>query len=172
MSGRATAFRCPTFRLQSLCSVSGLKLMKFKALLKWTLLVWLNAAASFHLSEEEFTQTIDRIGIVCGIFTFVIIYTKFDLHLLNLERFQLRKALFVSAIVKSLFQLKISFLTVDLMAGWVSIGIVEMVIGKVAFLSAYFITLMDGFLLSLLVIVITVMINYLMNIFFPKEQIQ
>jgi hypothetical protein len=146
--------------------------MKFSLLLKWTLLVWLNAAGSFPFSAREFPQLIDRIGIVCGIFTFVIIYTRIDFRLLNLKKFQLRKALLISVIAKSLFQLKMSFLSVDLMAGIVSSGIVEMVTGKVVFLSAYLITLTEGFLLSLLVVTITVIINYLMTIFFTQEQMQ
>ncbi len=63
-----------------------------------------------------------------------------------------------------------SFLSVDLVAGIVSSGIVEIVIGKIVFLSAYIITLTEGFLLSLLVITITVIINYLMSIFFTQKQ--
>lgn len=134
------------------------------------LLVWLNANASFTLSLKELPQFFDRVGIVCGIFTFVFIYTKFDLHLIKLKKFQLRKALLISVIVKSLFQLSIWFLSFDLVAGLLSIGIVEMVIGNIIFLSAYLITLADGFLLSLLVAVITVMINYLMAIFLPTNK--
>ncbi len=144
--------------------------MKFILLLKWTLLVWLNAAGSFQLSAREFPQTINRVGIVCGVFTFVIIYTRIDLYLLNLKKLQLRKALLISVIAKSLFQLNMSFFSVDLIAGLVSSGIVEMVIGKVAFLSVYIITLTEGFLLSLLLVAITVIINYLMSIFFTQKQ--
>jgi uncharacterized membrane protein len=91
--------------------------MKFILLLKWTLLVWLNAAGSFQFSAREFPQIIDRAEIV-------------------------------------------------------SSGIVKIVIGKVAFLSAYIITLTEGFILSLFVIAITVIINYLMTIFFTQEQMQ
>jgi hypothetical protein len=59
-----------------------------KIFIKWTVLVWINAASSFRLSLREYSQAIDRIGIACGIFTFVILYTKIDIHLVSIEKFQ------------------------------------------------------------------------------------
>lgn len=139
--------------------------MKFKVLLKWTLIVWINAAFSFLVSLNEFPRIIDRIGIICGVLSFAIIYTAIDIHLLNLKKFQLRKVLLISAFVKALFQIDP---VLELWAGVASFAFVDWIIGEIAFISSYLITLADGFLLSLLVAVISFLINFVMNKYSKK----
>ncbi|MCX7086494.1 MAG: hypothetical protein NTV00_00415 [Methylococcales bacterium] len=127
---------------------------------KWTLLVWLNAAFSFSLSLGKYPQLFDRVAIVCGVFSFVLLYVKIDNYLLNSKRFQARNALLVSVCIKSLFQL---YPGVELAAGIASTTFVAWIIGNIRFISAYLITLMDGLLLSLIVAIITGMINFVMH---------
>ncbi|NOT83699.1 MAG: hypothetical protein HOP02_02735 [Methylococcaceae bacterium] len=139
-----------------------------KLWLKWILLVWLNAAFTFWVALGEYPQALDRFGIVCGVFTFVALYAMLDNYLLNTKKFQIRQAVLISVFVKSLFQL---YPGIELAAGMVATAFVEWAIGKIAAVSAYFITLMDGLLLSLLVALITGLISFIMNKF-PKLRIK
>ncbi|MDA1342991.1 MAG: hypothetical protein O2966_03785, partial [Proteobacteria bacterium] len=75
---------------------------KYRLFLKWTVLVWLNVTFSLWVALGEFPQIIDRIGIVFGVFSFVIFYAKIEIYLITLKKFQLRKALLGSVYVKLL----------------------------------------------------------------------
>jgi hypothetical protein len=133
--------------------------------LKWTLLVWLNAAFSFFVSINEYPQTPDRIGIICGVFTFVALYTATDFYLLKQTKLQLSKALFISALLKLLSQL---YPGLELLTGLTAITWVEKSIGEIAFVSAYVITLIDGLLLSSLVMIMTFLTHLIMRKFIKK----
>ena len=67
---------------------------RYKIFLKWTLLVWLNAAFSFFLAVGEHSQPADIAGIICGVFTFVGIYTALDYYLIKKQAIKLRESLF------------------------------------------------------------------------------
>lgn len=123
-------------------------------------MVWLNAAFSFFLALEHYPQAIDRVAIVCGIFTFVFLYAKIDNYLLYAEKFQLRKALLIGVCIKSLFQF---FPGVELAAGMASTAFVPWIMGNIRFVSAYFITLTDGVLLSVIAALLTGLINFVMT---------
>lgn len=123
-------------------------------------MVWLNAVISFWIALGEYPKVIDRISIVLGVFTFVIFYAKVDIYLLNTERLQVRKALLISVFIKSLFQF---YPSVELTSGMISTTFGSWIFGKIAFFSAYLITITDGILLSLLVCLLVLLINFIIN---------
>jgi hypothetical protein len=142
--------------------------IKLPALFKWTLLVWLNAGFSFAVALDEYPQTVDRVAIVCGVFTFVLLYATVERYLLNAQKRQLSKALLMGVLFKSLFQL---YPGIELAAGMLSTAFVDWIMGKMVFVSAYLTTLTDGFLLSLLVAVMVGLINFAMTKFLSKDSV-
>lgn len=77
---------------------------RYKIFLKWAVLVWLNAAFSFFLAMGEHSQLTDIVGIICGVFTFVGIYTALDYYLINRQAIKFSKSLFNTVLVKALTQ--------------------------------------------------------------------
>jgi hypothetical protein len=130
--------------------------------LKWSLIVWLNAALSFFLALNSYPHWMDRAAIIAGIFTFVLGYIIVDQHLVNSGRTHLSKALFWGASLKVLTQF---FPHIEILTGLLAVAFVRGVFGEITFLSAYLTTILDGLLLSLLVAMITVLLNMLLRKF-------
>jgi hypothetical protein len=122
---------------------------RYKIFLKWTLLVWLNAAFSFFLALGEHSQPADRSGIICGVFTFVAVYTFIDYYLINRQAIKLRKSLFNTVLVKAFTQF---YPAIEMGTGILSTAFIENIgLNNIPFLSTYLITLTDGILLSIVV---------------------
>ncbi|MCX7096796.1 MAG: hypothetical protein NTV43_02695 [Methylococcales bacterium] len=134
--------------------------MANNSFLKWTGLVWLNAAFSFWVALGEYPLLADRLAIVLGVFSFVLFYTKLDGYLVRNKQQRLHKALLISTVVKSLVQF---YPGVELFTGIAATAFVDWLLGKVVFVSAYCITLVDGLLLSLLVAAMTGVLNFVMK---------
>jgi hypothetical protein len=120
-----------------------------KLFFKWTVLVWLNAAVSFIIAMEGHNRLADILGIICGVFTFVGIYTVIDAHLIKIQAIKLRKSLFYTVLLKALTQF---YPVIEMGTGIVSTGFIENIgLNNIPFISAYLITLSDGILLSIVV---------------------
>ncbi|MDP3840019.1 MAG: hypothetical protein Q8Q54_13970 [Methylococcales bacterium] len=122
---------------------------RYKIFLKWTLLVWLNAAFSFFLALGEHSQPVDIAGIICGVFTFVGIYTALDYYLIKIQAVKLGKSLFNTVLVKALTQF---YPMIEIGTGMLSTGFIENIgLNNLPFISNYLTTLTDGILLSIVV---------------------
>lgn len=132
--------------------------LNFKIFLKWTILVWLNAAYSFYMSLSKYSQAIEIAGITFVVFTFVIAYATVDIYPLNQNNLLLRWQLFGSVVIKMLFQI---YPVIEMSSGIIAANIVEDLIGIISFLTAFLTTLIDGFLLSLLVAIIFWLVKFI-----------
>ena len=121
---------------------------QIRILLKWTGLVWLNAAVSFFLALEQHRNAADVLGIVCGVFSFVFLYAAVDYLLLLRNRQKLRKMLLIGVILKALTQL---YPVIEMLTGLLALKAAELIMPEIRFLTVYLVTVIDGVLLSLLV---------------------
>ncbi|PWQ95233.1 hypothetical protein [Leucothrix arctica] len=145
---------------------------------KWTILVWLNAAFSFFMALGNSARTESAIaGMICGVFTFVVLYYLLDLRLLQQGKDTLRKWLLIGVIIKALTQ----FLpAIEIAAGMAAVGLVEIGVefaqqfgyflsstGLDSFIKIYLITVIDGVLLSLAVGIFVLLIKLFCNKVLP-----
>lgn len=122
---------------------------RYKLFFKWTVLVWLNAAVSFAIAMEGHKQPTNVLGMICGVFTFVGIYTALDYYLIKIQAVKLGKSLFNTVLVKALTQF---YPMIEMGTGMLSTGFIENVgLNNLPFISTYLITLTDGILLSIVV---------------------
>lgn len=118
----------------------------------WFLLVGLNALLSLVLAFSEYRDTLDRAGIATGILSYVVIYAELDRHFIVNKFEEWHKTLLISVVVKAFTQL---LPVIEVATGFLSIQLVESVIGEIMFVSVYLKTLLDGALLSVVVMLIT-----------------
>lgn len=151
---------------------------RYKLFFKWTVLVWLNAAVTFYMTVGKNTESLDILGIIFGIFTFVFIYTVIDYHLIKIKALRLRKSLFIAVLLKASTQLPIVvgvYPSIELLTGILSTGIIESIeLNKIPFLSNYLTTLTDGILLSIIVYLFLLIISFITFIIrrFKQKNIQ
>ena len=120
--------------------------------IKWTVIVWLNAIVSFILAVDlDKASGINLLAMICGVFTFVFIYTAVDLYLIKIDKQNLRKSLFISALIKALTQF---YPMIEMITGILAINAVDIVIGNITFLTIYLTTVLDGILLSIIVAIL------------------
>lgn len=130
--------------------------------IKWTILVWLNAAFSFFVAINEHKETIDILGIICGVFTFVAIYTAIDYYLIKIKAIKLSKSIFVAVLLKVLTQF---YPMIEMGTGILSTGFIENIsLNKIPFISTYLITLTDGILLSIIVALLMLIVKFVASI--------
>ena len=97
-------------------------------------------------------QNYNLVGIGLAVFTFVLIYAYTDLHLLSTGKHELRNLLLWGVWIKASTQL---FPIFELSTGLASVAIViDFANVKTPFISSYLITMVDGFSLSLLVLML------------------
>jgi hypothetical protein len=140
---------------------------KLKLFGKWTILVWLNAAVSFFFAVAEGFDSIPEVlGITCGVFTFVALYSFIDFRLLQQGKGSLRKWLLVGVIIKVFTQL---LPALQMISGILSLFCIEFLISIFSklpgiqpisrlamnradsFFIPYFTTVINGVILSLVV---------------------
>ncbi len=147
------------FCLFAILSTTGLCLWMFlrppshtfhpvKHILKWTLLVWLNAAVSLVLAADFMKEWLDALGVILGIFTFVGFYSLLDYRLLQAKATRMRRLLLISVLIKALTQV---FPIIEMFSGMIAASIVQQIFGPVPFIRTYFTTVIDGVLLSVIV---------------------
>lgn len=122
--------------------------------LKWTALVWLNAGVSYGLALTLLQTAWDHLAVIAAVFSFVALYTALDLRLAARGRIDLQQMLLFGVVVKALTQ---CFPMIEMLTGALAIDAVKATIGEVPWLSLYLITLLDGMLLSGLVLLLTPM---------------
>ncbi len=127
----------------------------FLIFIKWTAIVWLNAIVSFILAVDSGTSDIDILAMICGVFTFVFMYTAFDLYLIKINNQNLRKSLLISTLIKALTQF---YPMIEMITGILAINAVT-VIDDITFLSTYLTTVLDGILLSIIVAILMLIIQ-------------
>ena len=137
----------------------------------WTFWVIVNAIASF-VWAIIFNQSIPYIlGMVVGVACFIVAYTLLDGYLIKYQHQTAHKALITGVYIKAglqllnigmLFSLPIA---PEMWAGIGAIGIVEQLvnINQQPFLYALLATLLTGFLLSLLVGVISLVVGLIQS---------
>lgn len=123
--------------------------------LKWTFLVWLNAVISFAIAVEEFNSLGHRLGIICGIFTIILVYTLEDLKLKTEGRNDLRNSLIISVMLKSLFQF---YPIIEIVSGTIALIMVSAFV-EYSFIHTYLATIVDGVILSFVMIIIFAIVN-------------
>jgi hypothetical protein len=126
--------------------------------LKWTLLVTLNALASFAAAVlTDFSNATALVAMAFGIATFIVLYTCIEGWAIARGRDDLRKSLKVGVIVKMILQLLPG---IELGAGYVATrflagaGLAAKEGDEPGFLFTYLSTLIVGLLLSVIVFVI------------------
>lgn len=145
--------------------------------LKWTALVWLNAIFGLAVNDlfAGFSDLSYCAGIFLGIWVFVPIYVFLDKYALDYQYEQFRKSLWIGAIIRALTQF---MMIVDIFAGGIAFELVGGIMGfnestrpaDIGFFGAFFLTVVTGGLLSVVVAILTAVImammtfgNYLKN---------
>ena len=132
-------------------------------ILKWTVLVWLNAAVSFFLVVSDNHLVSEIAGMTFAVFTFVGIYACIDQYLLNQQRTELRTQLLWGVVLKALTQFAPM---IEIATGSVSLQIVTNTITmQIPFVSHYVATMIDGILLSVFVLFIMMLVRLIQTIF-------
>ncbi|MDO9213011.1 MAG: hypothetical protein Q7U23_04160 [Methylococcales bacterium] len=145
---------------------------RYKLFFKWTILVWLNAAVSFAIAMDRHQQPSDIVGMICGVFTFVGIYTALDYYLIKKQAIKLRKSLFIAVLLKALTQF---YPMIEMLTGSISTLIIKDIVwDDIPFLSTYLTTLTDGILLSIIVYLFLLIISFITFIIrrFKQKNIQ
>jgi hypothetical protein len=137
--------------------------MNISMIFKWTILVWLNAAASFFLVMSEQLKIWDIAGVTLAVFTFVGIYAFIDQYLLNQQKAELRIQLLWGVVLKALTQF--AFM-IEIATGSLSLQIVTNTITmQIPFISHYVATMIDGVLLSVFVLFIMLLVRMVRALF-------
>ena len=132
-------------------------------ILKWTVLVWLNAAVSFFLVVSDNHLVSEIAGMTFAVFTFVGIYACIDQYLLNQQKTELRTQLLWGVALKALTQFAPM---IEIATGSVSLQIVTNTITmQIPFVSHFVATMIDGVLLSLFVLLLMMLVRLVRAIF-------
>jgi len=124
---------------------------------KWFILVTLNSVVPFWLALIlEHTGFFDFLAMILGMVTFVAIYSKIDLMLIQRQKYDVRKSLFWAAVLKIFTQ---AFPVIEITTGSIATEFVESILGRVLFFSTYFKTITEGILLSLIVAVLMMLVQ-------------
>jgi len=140
---------------------------------KWAVLVTANTVFSLVFALD-FMKTPQRaLGVILGIISFIIIYAKLESYLIKTNRDKWRKALIISVCCLALFLLFPGF---PLLSGALALELSEDILGlngslryHLSFFSIYLVTIIDGLLLSTVVIVFTIIIRLLFNMEFLNK---
>jgi hypothetical protein len=137
--------------------------MNISMILKWTVLVWLNAAVSFFLVVSDNHLVSEIAGMTFAVFTFVGIYACIDQYLLNQQKTELRTQLLWGVALKALTQFAPM---IEIATGSVSLQIVTNTITmQIPFVSHFVATMIDGVLLSLFVLLLMMLVRLVRAIF-------
>jgi hypothetical protein len=129
--------------------------------IKWTILVWLNAAFSFYfyIAVSKNTETLDILGIIFGVFTFVGIYTVLDYYLIKINATKLSASIFNAVYIKALTQF---VPMIEMTTGMLSCEFIEnTTLDNIHFTSTYLITMTDGILLSIVVVLFMLIAKFI-----------
>lgn len=117
---------------------------------KWVILVICNAAFSFYVATD--IGQANLAGICFGIFSWIVIYVYLEIFTYEQNLPKLRFSLFIGAILKIITQF---YPIIEYVTGALAIAIIEnTTLTAKQFLGAYLITMLDGFLLSMVMSVI------------------
>lgn len=148
--------------------------ISFKIFGKWTILVGLNAILSIMLALDILISTHQIMGVIMGIFTFIIIYSAIDLTLYKRQLEEWRRSLIIGVILKALLQF---VFVVELIAGILATGAVQAIYPYAVSLSyideffrTYLTVMIDGILLSFVAGLITVIVKYIRKRFRKRSQ--
>ncbi|GGX73833.1 hypothetical protein [Saccharospirillum salsuginis] len=119
-----------------------------KRLAKWTLLVSLNAAISFFFALAEERPPVEVVAMVMGVFTFIGLYMALEGWALKQERHAFVRRLNIATGLKALTQF---YPVLEVWAGIGATLVVSQLMPERGFFQVYFITLLDGLLLSVVV---------------------
>ncbi|STZ63598.1 Uncharacterised protein [Moraxella lacunata] len=131
---------------------------------KWMALVWLNAILGLFLGGFlEVKSWTYNIGIFFGIWVFVPIYVFLDKYALDHQYERFRKALWIGVIIRVLMQL---IMVADMVAGVIAYELVGGIMGfnertrpaDIGFFGAFFLTVVTGGVLSVVVAILTAVI--------------
>ncbi len=126
-----------------------------KLLAKWTLIVCLNAVISFYFALSETRPLTEIFAMVAGVFTFIGIYMALEQRALRKNKQALAKRLTIATCLKACTQF---FPMLEVWAGIAASIAVSAIIPGRGFFQVYFITLLDGLLLSIVVGVLMVLL--------------
>lgn len=140
---------------------------------KWAVLVGANTVFSL-IFASDFMKTPQRaLGVILGIISFIIIYANLENYLLKTDRMKWRKALVIGVGATALLLL---FPIVPMASGALALEISGDILDlrgsgyqHISFFSMYLTTIIDGLLLSSLVIVLTIFARLIFNLEFLNK---
>jgi len=141
--------------------------------LKWTLLVSVNTLISL-LFAVQFMQKIQGIlAVVLGIITFILLYISLDTYLEQKKKTRWRKSLTIGVATFSLTQF---FPPIAIISGMTSLEISRYLFGlsnngELGLFATYTTTIVDGFILSVLVMILTTIIRLIFMFIDNKSSI-
>lgn len=144
-----------------------------KSYYKWIVLVSANTVLSLVLALE-FMKTPQRaLGVIFGIISFIILYAKLEDYLIKTGRMKWRKALIIGVGATAILLLFPGF---PMISGALALDLSGSILdlsgsgrNHISFFSIYLTTIIDGLLLSSLVIVLTIFARLLFNLEFLKK---
>jgi len=157
-----------------------------KIYVTWALIVFLNTLAALYFSLEVVNEISGYLGMLMGIFTFIALYSKADIYLLNNNRITLSKQLRISACLR-LFTF--CFPVIDGMTGLAALHIPQLIFdiqtqnnSPVAysfdnltpllnFSAIYLTTIIDGILLTILVGLIILLVKLVFSLIRLRQRL-
>lgn len=144
---------------------------------KWTVLVGINSILSIMFASGMIKSMPNVIGMIMGIFTFIIIYSLIDTYLYDKRLDEWRKSLVIGVIVKALLQFTMA---VEMFSGMLATAAVQAIYPYSNhynyiddFFRIYLTVIIDGILLSFVAGLITVIVKLIRKRFrkTPQEKI-
>lgn len=129
--------------------------------LKWSLLVSVNTVISLFFAFEYMQKIQGKLGVMLGIITFILLYVLLDTYFEQKNKIRWRKSLVIGTGAFSLTQF---FPPIAMISGLASLEASRNLFGlsqhaELSFFATYTATIIDGFILSVLVMLLMVIIR-------------
>jgi hypothetical protein len=144
--------------------------------IKWTLLVGFNAIISYLFALAANIDSVEQhIAMALGVFTWILIYIHADLYLYHHHLYRWRNSMMISACLKPFTQY---YPMIEFYAGALSLELIQRINEIAPFLFdskqmilVYLTTVLDGFFLTLIVSLFTIVIFFIISIFTSEKSI-
>lgn len=132
--------------------------MTLKLFSKWIVLIWINTIFSFIFALMQNIDGVEEIaGMICGVFSFVVLYSFIDFRLLQRGKELLRKWILIGTLILAISQF---YPVLQFLIGILAVSSFDDSLRpNLNFLEAYIVTLLAGLLLSIVLIMIVFLIG-------------
>jgi hypothetical protein len=129
---------------------------------KWMLLVWLNVLVVFYFAIMLYGESVNILGVILGVLTFVVFYVAIDCQLIKHKSNKIRGYFHSAILLKLLTQF---ILIMDILAAMLSVKFIEIInFPKIPFILPYLITLVYGVLFTIIIALLMLAMKSIVSI--------